>query len=350
MLSLWMTVRKGKKGYYYDVVVNGVRKRSRCYSTKKEAVAKEIIFLSADPAPKCKTISKLTDEFVLLKKRTWKPSSVSTFIKRYWYVKHFFKDTEVEQLTVKKYILFLEYLDKKGFSNSYKNKIVYCLKEVCKYAEINYGTKTVVPYQVPRYKEKKRTYTVWTKEDFSRFIAEEDSFVYKQFFTFLFFSGCRRGEAMALRFQDIDFEKRKAFIQHSLAHRMKGQPRELTSTKTEAGNRVIPLTEKAFTACLAMREYLYQKGQNNAQNYVFGGQKPLSETSIDRHKDKAIAKAGVPRIRIHDFRHSFVSMLVESGADVSVISKYVGHANITETLNTYTHLFANSLENAIARI
>lgn len=344
-----MTVKKGKCGYFYDVTVNGKRKRSKCYSTKKEALIQEIVYLST-PTDIVHFIADMTDEYVSLKKRTWKPSSVSTFIKRYWYIKDYFKSISVEGLTTKQFIGFLEYLDKKGLSNSYKNKIVYCLKAVCRFAEINYGIKTTIPYQVPRYKEAKREYAVWNKEEFNLFIAEVANITYKQFFTFLFYSGCRRGEAMGLRFCDVDFSNKKVAIRNSLAHRTKGKPRELTTTKTVASNRVIPLTETAFKACLSMREYYIGNGKYSAEAFVFGGEKPLSETSIDRQKDKAIAKAGVPRIRVHDFRHSFVSMLVESGADVSVISKYVGHSNITETLNTYTHLFAGTLERAISKI
>ncbi|MBR2791773.1 MAG: tyrosine-type recombinase/integrase, partial [Erysipelotrichaceae bacterium] len=74
------------------------------------------------------------------------------------------------------------------------------------------------------------------------------------------------------------------------------------------------------------------------------------ETTIGRIKDKAIKESGLPKIRIHDFRHSFVSMLISKGADVSIISKYVGHSSIKQTLDTYTHMYQSKMEEIIKNL
>ena len=58
-------------------------------------------------------------------------------------------------------------------------------------------------------------------------------------------------------------------------------------------------------------------------------------------------KAGLKRIRIHDFRHSCASLLVNNGANITVIAKYLGHTKIEETLNTYTHLFNFALNEVV---
>ncbi len=55
--------------------------------------------------------------------------------------------------------------------------------------------------------------------------------------------------------------------------------------------------------------------------------------------------ANVKQIRIHDFRHSCASLLINQGASIALVSKYLGHSNITITLNTYTHMFQSELEN-----
>ncbi len=57
--------------------------------------------------------------------------------------------------------------------------------------------------------------------------------------------------------------------------------------------------------------------------------------------------ADVPQIRVHDFRHSCASLLVNSGANITLVAKYLGHTKIEETLNTYSHMYQNRLENIV---
>ena len=64
-------------------------------------------------------------------------------------------------------------------------------------------------------------------------------------------------------------------------------------------------------------------------------------------KNKDCKLAEVKQIRIHDFRHSCASLLINSGATINVVAKYLGHTKIDETLNTYSHLFKNQLNEII---
>lgn len=63
------------------------------------------------------------------------------------------------------------------------------------------------------------------------------------------------------------------------------------------------------------------------------------------YKNEYVKKAGVKQIRLHDFRHSCASLLIYKGASINVVSKFLGHPKIEETLNTYTHLYSNALSN-----
>src|SRR5699024_8686355 len=78
----------------------------------------------------------------------------------------------------------------------------------------------------------------------------------------------------------------------------------------------------------------------NKPNYVvFGEYKDhISETTIDRHYDQFIKKSGVKRIRLHDFRHSHVSYLINKGVDITLISKRVEHDDTSTTLNYYGYI------------
>lgn len=74
---------------------------------------------------------------------------------------------------------------------------------------------------------------------------------------------------------------------------------------------------------------------------------PLPETTLRDRKTKNTVRAGVKDIRIHDFRHSCASLLIDNGANITLVAKYLGHAKIDETLNTYSHMYQNRLENIV---
>ena len=75
--------------------------------------------------------------------------------------------------------------------------------------------------------------------------------------------------------------------------------------------------------------------------FVFGGEVPVSDQTLRRRFDSYAQKAGVKKIRIHDLRHSHASLLINKGQNILIVSKRLGHSNITQTLNTYSHLMPN---------
>ena len=91
---------------------------------------------------------------------------------------------------------------------------------------------------------------------------------------------------------------------------------------------------------------------NNAKKYkdfnnnwfVFGNTLPFPETTIQKRKNSYCKLANIKQIRIHDFRHSCASLLINKGASVPLVSKYLGHSNVSITLNTYTHMFKSELD------
>lgn len=75
---------------------------------------------------------------------------------------------------------------------------------------------------------------------------------------------------------------------------------------------------------------------------------PIPYSTARRRKVVVAQKAGVKEIRLHDFRHSCASLLINSGANINVVSKYLGHSDINETLNTYSHMFDSALNSVIS--
>lgn len=77
---------------------------------------------------------------------------------------------------------------------------------------------------------------------------------------------------------------------------------------------------------------------------------PLHPHSLRLKKEEIAKKAGLRVIRTHDFRHSCASLLINNGANIMIVAKYLGHTKIDETLNTYSHLFQSKLDDAVNTI
>lgn len=80
---------------------------------------------------------------------------------------------------------------------------------------------------------------------------------------------------------------------------------------------------------------------------MFGNIDPLAATTLLDRKTKNAFMTRVKDIRIHDFRHSCASLLIDSGANITLVAKYLGHSKIDETLNTYSHMYQNRLNTIV---
>lgn len=72
--------------------------------------------------------------------------------------------------------------------------------------------------------------------------------------------------------------------------------------------------------------------------FLFGRSEPLSSSTVKRQMQDTIKKSGVKRIRVHDLRHSHVSLLLNNGANIVAVSRKLGHSDVQVTLRTYAHL------------
>lgn len=80
---------------------------------------------------------------------------------------------------------------------------------------------------------------------------------------------------------------------------------------------------------------------------MFGNIDPLSATTLLDRKTLNAFMARVKDIRIHDLKHSCASLLIDSGANITLVAKYLGHTKIDETLNTYSHMYQNRLDTIV---
>ena len=88
----------------------------------------------------------------------------------------------------------------------------------------------------------------------------------------------------------------------------------------------------------------------NDDFFVVSDAKPIADSNIYLRRTKLATLAGLKVIRIHDFRHSCASLLINNGANVTLVAKYLGHTKIEETLNTYSHMFSTALDSVVSVI
>lgn len=178
-----------------------------------------------------------------------------------------------------------------------------------------------------------------TEEQFQEYIKYEKNDIYKAFYTVLFYSGMRRGELLALTAEDIDFSRNEISIDKSINPR---NGKLSTLPKTNKSNRTIKMLGVVSET---LKEYLGNLG--NVGSEIFGLER-IKPTTLQRKCDNNCAKAGVTKnIRIHDFRHSFASLCINSGVPIEILSEYLGHESISTTLETYAHLYPNSQDKLI---
>ena len=88
----------------------------------------------------------------------------------------------------------------------------------------------------------------------------------------------------------------------------------------------------------------------NNDFFVVSDAKPIADSNIYAKRTKLAELANLKPIRIHDFRHSCASLLINNGANVTLVAKYLGHTKIEETLNTYSHMFSTALDSVVSVI
>lgn len=172
----------------------------------------------------------------------------------------------------------------------------------------------------------------WTKEEYLTFsramMNKEESY---HAFEILYWCGIRLGELLALTAEDFDFEKKTLRINKSYQH-IKGKD-VITTPKTRKSNRVLTLPD--FLA-EEMQDYISRLPYLKVDDRIF----TITKSGLHHEIDRGCRETGVKRIRVHDLRHSHVSMLIEMGFSAVNIANRVGHESVKVTYR-YAHMFPN---------
>jgi integrase len=232
--------------------------------------------------------------------------------------------------------MLLSYRDSKGksYSETYLRKMHSEINALFNHAVRHYDLRLNPVGKVGSIGTKKCSeMQFWTQEEYLRFA---DAVMGKpmQYYAFemLYWTGLRIGELFALTPEDFDFEKKTVRINKSY-QRLKKQD-VITTPKTRKSIRTVTMPD---TLSEEMQECIRLQYGLKPTDRVFAG---ISKTILHKEMMNAAKTAGVKRIRIHDLRHSHVSLLIELGFSPLAIADRVGHESIDITYR-YAHLFPN---------
>lgn len=261
-------------------------------------------------------------------------------------IKHHIHDLKIDKMTVvfcqkftidlsKRYILYQNYLS--------------IINRVLKYAVSMDILKTNPLDKVirPKSKQPRKKDNHYTKKELSEFlkIAKDYSDAFHVFYHTIAFTGLRRGEALALKWKEIDLDNKTITVNHT-AVLLDGK-QVLQSPKTKASKRIIQIDDNTIKALKTWRlqqkkDYLKAgKVYLHDENFVF------TNHAQEWTRLKTINNAlkyfynhhpELKEITVHGFRHTHASLLFEAGVEAKAISDRLGHTNIQTTLNLYTHL------------
>ena len=197
----------------------------------------------------------------------------------------------------------------------------------------------VKPPRTPRVE-----HTVLNEEQTRRLLEASKGTRQYALFVLLATTGCRVGEALGLRWSDIDFERSMATVRRGL-QMQRGVGLVFVEPKTARSRRPLPLPPETLAALRAHRQ-----SQNRDRSRVgslwtetglvfttpIGG--PRNPRNLFEPFASALKRAGLPHIRIHDLRHGAATHLLTKGVHPKVVQDLLGHSTIAITLDTYSHV------------
>jgi integrase/predicted RNA-binding Zn-ribbon protein involved in translation (DUF1610 family) len=247
---------------------------------------------------------------------------------------------------------------KKGLSPMTIRHVHSCLHKACKDA-VRWGHISRNPLDAADPPRKKGDGTkemrTWTKEQLKAFLGAVSDERLSPLWHTIAMTGMRRGEAIGLRWSDVDLENARLSVRRALIPI--NREVVVSEPKTAKGRRVVALDPGTIEVLKAQaaRQLEEQNDWDDAwieTGLVFTAEDgaALDPESISRYWRQAVKKSMLPRIRLHDLRHTHATLALQAGIHPKVVSERLGHATISITLDTYSHAIPAMQEEAAALI
>lgn len=353
-MASYQKTENGKWSVRFRIVENNelVNKRLSGFELKREAETAYREFMASYVAPDTKpselTLIQLYEQYFNNLKNQLKDSSLID-IETMWkhHINPYLGNSKVNKITKTDILNWQNSLTEKGYSYNYKVKIRICLSAILNFGVCYYDTVRNPVLLVDGFKntQRKQEMQIWTPEEFKQFISVVDNPIYKSLFTTLFYTGMRKGECLALNWTDFNSKTMKLNVNKSVSRKIyldknSTQRYKITTPKNDSSYRAVSITPSVASELDNLKEYCLENRMTG--DYIFCGDNPLPDETINRYYKNYCKVAGVKKIRLHDFRHSHASYLISEGINIVAVAKRLGHGDIEQTLNTYSHLLPKS--------
>ena len=338
------------EGSYVDCNGELHRYHKRGFAGKEEAKEWERSFLlsAKNEVSSNITFGELYAIFISSKQGILKERSIYDYTKvSDLHILPYWKDIHLEKISKKTIELYQKSLltQKSKHGGLLANRTIEAIqtkfKGILKYGfDMGY----IKDYRITNFKiaqrknEIKKEMHFWHPDEYNSFIKqvqlEEKSVIYVAFYSVLYWCGTRLGETLALKWSDVNMQEKSIQISKTYSK----QTKLITTPKTRNSYRTILMPDTCYKAMLILYQYEKDIIGFSEDSFVFLMDKPLDNNNIKNIKDRCAEKADVPIIRIHDFRHSHVSLLINLGFDSFDIAKRLGHT-VDMVNNIYGHWF-----------
>jgi integrase len=324
------------KCYYTDHTGARQQKKKRGFKLQRDAKKWESEFLSAYKFDNKTTFGTVWEQFMEEMRPRQRITTQRGYESSGKHILPTFKDIPVGDIKEQQIILWQNEMMEKEYSDIYLNKIDSMFRTAYRF-----GMKRCkLPFDIfsdikKMGRQTKRT-EFWTHDQYKAFYAvickHVQGPVPKMAFQMLFYCGLRIGELLALTAGDVDLDNHIIHITKSL-QRIHRQD-VITPPKTAKGTRDIAMP---IFLTAELKDYMGHIYGCNSDSRLFN----ISKTVLYYPMRIYCDTANVPKIRLHDLRHSHVAHLIEKGVSPMAISERLGHESVNVTLGTYGHLYPN---------
>lgn len=209
--------------------------------------------------------------------------------------------------------------------------------------------------RVKKIKGRKRQIRVMSDETVDKLLEGTEDARVKALFGFMLATGVRRGEALGLKWSEVDADLQEVWIRQGLK-KDKEKKAVLGRLKRDNTERTIPLHPDDFAALMEWKEIqeaeklLLGKDYHNS-GFVFANADGtrIYPDMVNSWLEKALARLDLPRYTPHEMRHTFASRMIRAGAHPKVLQELLGHSTIKMTMDTYGHLFPGMKREAVMK-
>lgn len=314
------------------------------------------------------TFKELSSDFIKLKSRSVRPSSMVAYNSIIKIINNYFEeDYLVDRITTK---LVQDFFNSLNYSNEYLSSIRSFTVELFNYAvdlgyiEINPATKAKMSYKAKTASDMAKITNKYLEKDemealLSYLNSSKKTRPSARLAEFLYLTGMRVGEALALKNTDIDLENKVVHVSGTIdklngyANAKKGPTKTISSFRdVTLTKRTVALLETVLTEN-ALQSKFSQKYNDRGFLFTTWSGTPLQINSFNQTLKRAAKKVGIPEeknLSSHIFRHTHISILAENDVPLQAIMRRVGHKNSSITQEIYTHVTKKMQKNLIDKL